>query len=144
MIERMCVRRIRALVDASGGAWRFGFAILQLIIFSMMLVQVFMVQDARLNGFLRVGTAVYCVVNAAFPLFPLHGPVAQLLKISPMRSLQVRMTGWGVAGVLICVGLAVKRTVGAFVFAFAALSFGWAFLCIGRMIGRELQRSSEQ
>ena len=99
MIERMCARRLRALVDASGGAWRFAFAILQLIIFSMMLVQVFMVQDGRLNGFLRAGTAVYCVVNAAFPLFPLHGPVAQLLKISPMRSLQMRMTGWGIARV---------------------------------------------
>jgi uncharacterized membrane protein len=115
---------------------RFALAIVEMVVWGFLGIGVFIVDEVWLNWVLRAGAVFYSFMNALFPFIYLHhGPVPKLLRMSPIRVLQVRVVGNVVASTLTCIGALITWSAVGYLVAACAFGYGWIFWWIMRKAG---------
>jgi len=105
--------------------WGFVSRVVRTLIFTACGILALVEEAAWLNMWLRGGLVVACFTYAALPFPSANGPIERLLKLSLLRSLQVRYAGLTVAALLIAIGLLVKNSAGGYIGAYIALALAW-------------------
>jgi hypothetical protein len=106
-------------------AWGFVSRVVRTLIFTACGILALVEEAPWLNMWLRGGLVVMCVTYAAFPCPSPNGLFERLLKLSFVRSLQVRYAGFTLAALLIAMGLLVKNNAGAYLGAYIAVALAW-------------------